>query len=215
MRQYNKEAFNPKAEKYEQKWEAYLRHTHEIFLDNIEPKEGETLLDASSGTGLLALELSESDMSFERLVLNDPSSVMLNFARKRLAGYPEITFSNQTAEKLDFGDDQFDGILCLNAFHFYGNQQQVLANFHRLLTPEGKLYILDWNRSGFFRFINPIINWSTSENINTRSLVEMRDILKGCGFQIVDEMEWNWRYWNFFFIEANIQQCTALSSCNR
>lgn len=202
MTPYNEEAFNRKAETYEQRWEAYLRHTHEIFLKKIKTKDGENLLDASSGTGLLAAELTERDMPFEKLVLNDPSEAMLDFARNRLVDHPEITFCNRTAEKLNFGEGHFDSILCLNAFHFYSDQKQVLEHFHRMLKSSGRVYILDWNRTGLFRFINRIIKWSTSENINTRSLVELRNMLKKCRFHIADEMEWSWRYWNFFFIEA-------------
>ncbi|NGP75506.1 class I SAM-dependent methyltransferase [Balneolaceae bacterium YR4-1] len=205
MTHYSEEAFNRKAKRYEHRWEAYLNHTHEIFLKHIEIEEGETLLDVSSGTGLLALELTELDAPFEKLVLNDPSKTMLEFAQKRLADHPKITFSNQTAEKLEFDDRHFDRIFCLNAFHFYSNQKHALEHFHSLLKPGGRVYILDWNRSGFFRFVNKVITWWTTENINTRSFVEMQDQLNECGFQMINVLEWSWRYWNFFFIEAKLK----------
>jgi len=141
-------------------------------------------------------------MPFRELFLNDPSQAMLDFARKRLEGHSGITFTNYTVEKMPFEEHTFDGVICLNAFHFYEGQEQVLKNFKRILKSGGRLYILDWNRSGFFRLINRIIKWSTTENINTRSLVETHDILKDSGFHISEQLDWNWRYWKFYFIEA-------------
>ncbi|MDX1585657.1 MAG: class I SAM-dependent methyltransferase [Balneolaceae bacterium] len=205
MNHYKEEAFNKKAHHYEQRWKAYLNHTHNIFLNEIDINQEEKLLDASSGTGLLAEELLECDLSFKKLVLNDPSTAMLDFARKRLGDHPEISFTNQTAEKLDFSDNYFDCIFCLNAFHFYGAQKQVLNNFQRLIQTGGRLYLLDWNRTGFFRIVNSFIKWSVPENIQTRSLVEMRSLLPESGFHIANRREWSWRYWKFFFIEARKQ----------
>jgi len=202
LTQYNEAAFDPKAARYEEKWEDYLTHTHGIFLDKIDSSDSDTLLDASSGTGLLAGEIIKRGMPFRELFLNDPSQAMLDFARKRLEGHPDITFTNYTVEKMPFGEHTFDGVICLNAFHFYTGQEKVLKNFKRILKSGGRLYILDWNRSGFFRLINRIIKWSTTENINTRSLVETHDILKDSGFHISEQLDWNWRYWKFYFIEA-------------
>ena len=102
MTRYNEDAFNRKAERYEQRWENYLRHTHRLFLENITTGENEILLDASSGTGLLAAEIMDSGMPFKKMVLNDPSGGMLDFARKRLRDQQQITFTNYTVENLDF-----------------------------------------------------------------------------------------------------------------
>lgn len=202
MTRYNEEAFNRKAERYEQRWKNYLRHTHRIFLDHITTEENDILLDASSGTGLLAEEMLDSGMPFKKLVLNDPSGGMLDFARNRLEEHSQITYSNNTVENLDLNQQYFDRIFCLNAFHFYSDQHKVLENFNRVLKPGGRLYVLDWNRAGFFRLVNIIIKWSTTENINTLSLVEMTKMLSEYGFHVIKQAEWNHRYWKFFFIES-------------
>lgn len=202
MNNYNQAAFNRKAAKYENKWENYLSHTHEFLLDKMETSPEERILDVSSGTGLLAREIIDKNLPFKKFVLNDPSPEMQKFARKRVGDHPNISFSNDTAEKLSFEENHFDKIICLNAFHFYSEQKTVLNQFKRLLKTGGTLYMLDWNRAGYFRIVNRIIKWFTTENINTRSLVETRNMLEACSFRIPDFKSWNWSYWKFFYIKA-------------
>lgn len=196
------EAYNKRAEAYEQRWKAYLEHTHRRFLERIETAEGEMLLDASGGTGLLARELAEAGRSFRHLVVNDPSEAMRSVARRRLGDRPDISFTGYRAGHLAFDASSFDRIFCLNSFHFYPHQQQALAQFHTLLKPGGRLCLLDWDRSGFFRVVNRLIQWGTREHIDTRSLPEMRELLAGAGFIVSGEQRWRWRYWKLFYVEA-------------
>lgn len=160
------------------------------------------MLDVSGGTGLLAKLLVEQSYSFDHFVINDPSEEMLTIARKRLADEPNISFSNYKANELPFEERHFDKIFCLNAFHFYHDQQQVLENFYTLLKPRGQLYLLDWNRTGFFKIVNHLITWGIIQYIDTRSLSELERILQKSGFTIQTSDQWNWRYWKFLYIEA-------------
>jgi len=196
-------SYNNQAFKYETKWKNYLIHTHEAFLRRIKTTGGDTILDTSGGTGLLAKLLIEQGSPFEHLIVNDPSEKMLAIARDRLSDESSISFSNYRAEKLSYKANKFDRIFCLNSFHFYMNQPEVLERFNTMLTPGGRLYILDWDRSGFFVIVNQLLKWITSEHIESRSLPEMTQILGKSGFEIDNEDSWNWRYWKFFFVEAH------------
>ena len=195
-------SFNQKAEQYEEKWKDYLRHTHERFLQRIITSPGETILDVSAGTGLLAQELISSQYPFARLVLNDPSRQMLKLAGERLGDEPRISFTQFLAHELPFDPGQFDRILCLNAFHFYREQQRVMRRFCDILKPAGRLYLLDWNRSGFFRIVNCLIRRSETEHVDTRSLTEMIRMADNAGFRIDSRESWRWRYWKFLFMES-------------
>lgn len=193
--------YNQIARQYEQKWKDYLRHTHEMFLQRILTGPGEVILDASGGTGLLAQELISSQYPFGRLIVNDPSEEMLKVARGRLNGDTRISYTGYRAHELPFEFGRIDRILCLNSFHFYHQQQQALKRFHELLKPRGRVYLLDWDRSGFFRFVNRIIKWNVAEYIDTRSLPELIQMAEETGFGIASSESWNWRYWKFFFLE--------------
>jgi ubiquinone/menaquinone biosynthesis C-methylase UbiE len=194
--------YNRKAKKYEQKWRRYLDHTHQVLLNHIELDASDIVLDSSGGTGLLAKKLTAHNYAFEHLVINDPSDQMLAIARQRLSGNSTISFENHKVQDFSYPQNYFTKIICLNSFHFYKKQDQVLNQFYKLLKPGGKLYILDWNREGFFRIINTLIRWSSSEYINTRSLSELQQMMTDSEFNIKTTRSWNWHYWKLLFIEG-------------
>jgi ubiquinone/menaquinone biosynthesis C-methylase UbiE len=194
--------YNLKAEKYEQWWHKYLDHTHRMLLKHIKLDPSDVILDPSGGTGLLAQKLIDQNYSFEELVINDPSDEMLAIARQRFSDKPTISFNNLKVQDLSYPQNYFSKIICLNSFHFYEQQEQVLNQFHKLLKPDGKLYILDWNREGFFRIVNTLIRWSNSEFINTRSLLELRQMMSNNRFTIQTSHSWNWQYWKLMFVEG-------------
>lgn len=194
--------YNKRASSYEKKWKAYLDHTHQAFLQNIETSENDKILDISGGTGLLAQMLIERNVSFKHLIINDPSGPMLDIARRRLSDEQRIGFSNDRAERLNFEANQFTHIFCLNAFHFYTDQQRVLNRCYAMLRPGGRLYLLDWNRTGFFCMVNQLISWLASDYIDTRSLNEINQLLDKSEFETLNTKTWNWRYWKFFIIAA-------------
>ena len=196
-------AYNRQAANYEAKWKSYLNHTHEAFLRRIKTTTGDTILDVSGGTGLLAKMLVDGNYAFRHLVVNDPSEKMLAIARDRLSDKERISFSNDRAEEISVKSNQFDRIFCLNSFHFYTNQPEVLDRLNIMLKPGGCLYILDWNRSGFFAIVNKILTWVSSEHIDTRSLPEMNQMVNESGFRLNNQESWSWRYWTFFFVEAH------------
>lgn len=195
-------AYNNQAKEYESKWEKYLTHTHEAFLHRIETNPDDRIIDVSGGTGLLARQLIDHEYPFEHLIINDPSDQMLAIARERFSGNPGISFNSEKIEHFSYDKNYFDRILCLSSFHFYKNQQQVLDHFYDILKPGGRCYLLDWNRSGFFRIVNQLIKWYSSEYIDTRSLPELKEMFRSSGFEIHTSDQWSWSYWKFLFIEG-------------
>lgn len=162
-------------------------------------------MDASAGTGLLAEKILGEFGSIKRFVLNDPAENMLRNAKKRLSDYSDIEFTNSFCEELDFPKQCFDKILCLNSFHYYVDQTLILDQFQKFLKPGGELYILDWNRKGFFKIVNRLIDLFSPENINTRTLEELEDGLIEAGFSTVKKEEWNYRWWKFYFVISELR----------
>ncbi|MEL7834955.1 class I SAM-dependent methyltransferase [Fodinibius sp. Rm-B-1B1-1] len=194
--------YNQRAEKYEQRWVKYLEHTHHKLLEHLETTPEDIILDASGGTGLLLQKMIAQDLPFTQFVVNDPSDNMLNIARQRFQSHPGVEFNNEKVQQLSYPKNYFDKIVCLNAFHFYRDQQQVLDHFYNILKSDGQLYILDWNRKGLFKFVNQLLDWTSSEFIDTRSFTEMKELLIKSNFMIKTSKQWNWRYWKFFLIKA-------------
>jgi len=192
--------------RYDKRWEAYLTHTHQEFLSHLKTQDKHKILDASCGTGLLAEHLVTEQYPFHRLILNDISKDMLEIAQRRLQHHLNITFHNQPTERLAFPRSTFDIICCLNAFHYYQHQQTVLDKFYNYLKPGGKLYLLDWNNSGWFRLVNWIIDQWSSEYIDSCSLAETIRLLEKADLSPVHESSWYWRYWKFYYVIAQKPQ---------
>jgi ubiquinone/menaquinone biosynthesis C-methylase UbiE len=196
--------YGPNAQDYEQRWKGYLKNTHFKLLDVLLPdmKESDIILDASCGTGLLMSQLLNKKAPFRELVLNDISPSILSFAQKRLPRDDRISFSAYPASELQFEENSFTKVVCLNALHNYSDPLAALKQFKKVMTPAGKLYLLDWNRFGWFRLINVFISWSGNETINTWNLKEGKQYLRELHFQIRYTEKWRYRYWQLFQIVA-------------
>ena len=186
------------ADRYDKQYQSYLRHTHEKLLDKLELSPNDEVLDTSAGTGLLAREILDAFGPFNRLVLNDPSPKMQERAKYRLRYEKEVEFTCHFSEELPFEDDSFTQVICLNSFHYYTNQERVLENFSRVLKPAGTLWLLDWNRTGSFKIANKFIDWLSPENINSRTLTELKPLLTDQNFKFNEEDSWGYRWWNFY-----------------
>lgn len=189
------------SEKYDKKYSAYLDHTHKQLLSHIGDVSGERILDISCGTGLLAEQLI-SRFSDLDLVLNDPSNGMRSLARTRLKGKASVKFSDQPAEEITFGPNSFDRVICLNSFHYYANQKKAIQSMYDVMKPGGTLHVLDWNRESWFHLPNLIISALSRENINTRSLREIKEMFGTQELSVRFEKKWSYRFWKFYLVEG-------------
>ena len=196
--------YSEKAHRYEKRWEAYLRHTNQVFFSEFSSQPEDTILDISAGTGLLAEELHQEGYPFEQFILNDLSEGMLSIADKRLGDRDHIRILNDEAEDLSMPDNSADKIICMSAFHHYEHHRMVVDEIKRVLRPGGRLYLLDWNKSGLFRLINRLIGIYTADIVNTCSLQEAEQVLTDAGFKVIYRKEWWWRYWKFYYLTAEI-----------
>lgn len=194
--------YNQNAHRYEKRWQQYLSHTHQQLLKQLQTDANDVILDASCGTGLLAHHLIRKEYPFKTLVLNDISTEMQQRAQERLGERPTISFTNQPVQNLDFNAKSYSKILCLSAFHNYTDQKKVIRHFWNVLQPGGKLYLLDWNNSGWFRPINWMIAQWASEYIDTRSMQEISYLLSQAQFELLLQKEWYFRYWKFYLVVA-------------
>lgn len=190
------------ADKYDKQYQSYLKHTHGKLLDKLEISSSDDVLDCSAGTGLLAQEIIDKYGLPNRLVLNDPAPKMQERAKYRLRYEKKVEFTSHFSEELPFAENSFTQIICLNSFHYYTHQDDVLAHFRRILKPGGTLWMLDWNRTGSFKIASKLIGWLSPENINSRTLDELKSLLANHNFEVIDEDTWGYRWWNFLFVKA-------------
>jgi ubiquinone/menaquinone biosynthesis C-methylase UbiE len=106
---------------------------------------GQRLLDLSCGTGSLIERILVARPAIGPVTGVDVSAGILRQARARLAGWSgrrEVALVQQRLQHLDFRDAAFDIVVCVNALHYFREQQLILREVARVLRP-GVLFVLE------------------------------------------------------------------------
>lgn len=96
------------------------------------------VLEVAAGTGQFTSDLAEV---CDELVATDVSPEMVRLLEAGLAerGVEGVSVAVMGAYELDAEDGAFDGVFCANALHVMEEPQRALAEFHRVLGPDGVL----------------------------------------------------------------------------
>ncbi len=119
--------------------EVETRLAFEIF----KPYEGMKVLDAGCGTGNFTLKLAELGC---KVVGIDISGKMLDIARGKIRPDLNIELRQMDIYRLDFPDEEFDGVFSMAAFEFVYEPQKAFNEMYRVLKKGGNLLIGTINR---------------------------------------------------------------------
>ena len=109
----------------------------------------------------------------------DFSPGMLDKARKRVEGRPDVTLLEMDIQELDFPDNFFDTIVATCVFCSVPNPIQGLKELRRVCKPDGKLIFLEHIRSNkrmmglIMDILNPLFVKLIGANINRQTLKNM------------------------------------------
>jgi len=106
------------------------------LLSRVFDKKGR-ILDVGTGTGFLALLLSELG---HEVVGIDISIGMLEKARSKSR---EVQFKLGDAENLPFTDESFDGVVCRHVLWTLPDPEKAVSEWYRVTKPDGKVVIID------------------------------------------------------------------------
>lgn len=133
------------ADIYDLRWRKYINNTL-TFLYNWEQIDSQsTVLDIACGTGEFERLLLDKNPT-QRITGVDISEKMLDIAREKYRVYSNVEFHQTSANSLPFANHTFDIAVCANAFHYFEQPLVALSEIKRVLKPNGKLIILDWNK---------------------------------------------------------------------
>jgi demethylmenaquinone methyltransferase/2-methoxy-6-polyprenyl-1,4-benzoquinol methylase len=134
----------------------------------VEPKAGERILDVAAGTGTSSVALAKTGAT---VVAVDFSPGMIAAGRQR---HPRIEFVEADAEKLPFGDDEFDAVTISFGLRNVEHPKVALAEMYRVLKPGGRLVVCEFSKppralfrmgyQAYSKFVMPIIASVTSSN---------------------------------------------------
>jgi len=148
IKQNIQQTFDKVAEKYDSN---QFFHISAKQLVSLIPLTGKLkILDLSTGTGIVALELTKKYSSADITAI-DLSQKMLNQAQLKMqeAGFNQIEFSQQDAEKLPYQNHTFDLITCGYGLFFYPNMEQAFVSITQKIKPNGIMAFSSFTEQAF------------------------------------------------------------------
>lgn len=134
----------------------------------VNPQPGERILDVAAGTGTSSAALAHRGAT---VVALDFSPGMIAEGRRR---NPRIEFVEGDAERLPFGDDEFDAVTISFGLRNVAHPKAALAEMYRVLKPGGRLVVCEFSKppravfragyAAYMRFVMPIVATVASSN---------------------------------------------------
>lgn len=113
-------------------------------------------------------------------------------ARSRLGDKAEIGVFDICSERLEYGDDSFDCVICMTAFHHFSNPRRALAELHRVAMMGGRLIIADVTTffpvrqlDNLFFCVSRFLPLHNDGDYRLYSMPELCRLLKECRFQSI------------------------------
>ncbi len=124
------------AELEESRREAVREHIRRF----VDPRGDERVLDLGTGTGALAFAIAPL---VREVVGVDAVPEMLEQARQRARGFPNVEFVEGDITRLPEGLGSFDLTACVRTFHHVPRPELVVAELTRTTLPGGYILVID------------------------------------------------------------------------
>jgi ubiquinone/menaquinone biosynthesis C-methylase UbiE len=177
--------YNRLAAIYDQRWRRYVTQTLGFLKGWADLPPAAVVLDVACGTGAFAALLLAENPA-QRIVGVDLAEAMLAIAQRRCAACSATSFQQARADALPVATAQFDAVVSANAFHYFDDPAQVLAEMRRVLRPGGQIIILDWCRDFLFcRICDALLKQIDPAHHICYTQTELHQLLETSGLTIV------------------------------
>ena len=123
-----------------------IRDIHALVIERADPKPGERVLDAATGTGAVAILAAQRGAE---VVGQDIAPVLVETARARAAQEGvEIDLEVGDAEAMTYDDASFDVVLSTCGVMFAPDHNAVASELARVTKPGGRLALACWTPEG-------------------------------------------------------------------
>ena len=135
------------AQRYEQLTAALTTKPHvEVMFERVQLYEGERVLDAACGTGVVTRVAVERFGDIASIVGVDLNSTMLEVARANSpATRISVTWREADVCELPYPAGSFDVVLCVQGLQYVPDKSGALRDIQRVLTPSGRLAFTVWS----------------------------------------------------------------------
>ena len=135
------ERFSDRVENYVKYRPSYPAALIDALIQKTGTDHTSTVADIGSGTGIFTQLLLQQNL---RVYAVEPNAPMRQAAEQLLAGFPDFSSVDASAESIGLADGSIDLITAAQAFHWFSNQA-TRTEFARLLKPQGQLALI-WNQ---------------------------------------------------------------------
>ena len=119
-----------------------IRDIHALVLERTEPKPGERVLDAATGTGAVAILAAQRGAD---VVGQDIAPALLETARERAAEEGvAVDFEVGDVEAMTYEDASFDVVLSTCGIMFAPDHDAVASELARVTKPGGRIALACW-----------------------------------------------------------------------
>ena len=134
-------------------WERYrdfmwrtTKHVAEWLVDNVEPRQGDTILELAGGVGDNGFLAAERVGPSGTIIETDFAPQMVETARRRAAelGLSNVETCVLDAERMELYDDTVDGIICRWGFMLMIDPKRAIRECRRVLKEGRRLCFSVW-----------------------------------------------------------------------
>src|SRR5262245_38909496 len=119
-----------------------IRDVHTLVVERADPKPGENVLDAATGTGAVAILAAQRGAA---VIGQDLAPALIETARERAAEEGvEVDFQVGDAEEMAFDDATFDVVLSTCGVMFAPDHEAIAGELARITKPGGRLALACW-----------------------------------------------------------------------
>jgi ubiquinone/menaquinone biosynthesis C-methylase UbiE len=180
----NAHKWNVRAETFDAKRFDYFRWMQRRTISFLHIAPGIRFLDLGCGTGY-AVRYVAAEAKGEGVFCGiDISPRMIEIARAGSSGSRNVRYEVANAEELPLDSEFFDAVICTNSFHHYLHPAEALSEIRRVLSPGGKVCILDVTAdSRLVRFIDGLTRRKEPEHVRFYSTAEYAQLFEEAGLQ--------------------------------
>jgi ubiquinone/menaquinone biosynthesis C-methylase UbiE len=197
------EQYDAWARVYDLFWARYVNKTIPVLQRAADVQAGERVLDLACGTGTFEQRVLAA-VPDAQIVGVDLAPAMVERARAKLDGRPNVRFEQADVHALPFDDNAFDVAVCANTFHYFTHPEAVLAEARRVLQPGGRLVVLDWCRDFWTcRVMDAVLPRIDPAYQHCYTLDEMRALLGAADFSTQHQFRYRFDLiWGMMVVDA-------------
>lgn len=172
------------AKIYDRIYANYVRTTVQSAVQTMPLQDDGQILDIGCGTGELEKSLVQKNPNL-RILGIDISSDMLGIAKKKMAGFSNVTFKEGDFLKVPLPPAPFDIAFSLSNFHYFPDPLAILQKVNGALKNGGHFILIDWRRDPFRgKIYNAYMRLFDPSFVRVYTIQETTELFEKAGFTI-------------------------------